>query len=350
LRFDFVVVGSGIAGLSTAYLAAVRGYRVALVGIPELMSMVAGSSSGILTYHMPSPFLEWSLETLGFYEELSGGVVERVPCIWMSRDASFVDYVASRVREGGVRIRLASSDTLKSMGVDIQFFEGEIVTLGDGFRIMVGKLLDVLTSRFVELGGAIVRGWGYLEGSRVRVGGEVVEGDSIVVAAGAWSRELLGLNNTIVYKCQAVRLEEPRVDYIVIDDTTGFYANLAQDGTLALGDGIKVVVKEPEEALKADKWVIEEVIRRAQKRGLIAGYKVAYTVSAPCLGTADTYPLVGEVRDGIYVVTALDGVGFSIAPALAKLLLDSITKGARIPEQLRPDREIEGGEPREPID
>jgi glycine/D-amino acid oxidase-like deaminating enzyme len=350
LRFEFVVVGSGIAGLSTAYMLSERGYDVALVGLPELMRIVGGSSSGILTYHMPPPFIDWSLETLDFYLRLGEGVVERTLCLWMSRDRGFVEAVSSRVRERGVRVRRASEGYLRDLGLDIVFLDDEVVTLGDGFRINVGRLVEALSSKLESMGVRIVKGWGELEGGSVRVGGEVIRGNTIIVAAGAWSREILGLHNTIIYKCQAVRLEEPRVEYMVIDDSIGFYMNKMQDNTVALGDGIKVVTGTPEEALKADKWVVEEVIGRARRRGIIAGYKIAYTVSAPCIGTGDAYPLVGKVTDNVYTITALNGVGFSIAPALARMLVDHLTKGARIPEQLNPRREIPVGEPREPID
>lgn len=349
MRFEFVIVGSGIAGLSTAYMLAERGYRVALVGLPELVAMVAGSSSGILTYHMPPPFIDWSLRTLNFYEKL-GGVVERIPCIWMSSDVEFVRYVKSRIGDNGIRIKFISGETLRDYGIEIPVFDYEVITLGDGFNIRVSRLIEVLASRVNEMGANIIRGWGVINGSTVRVGGESIVGETIIVAAGAWSRDLVGLNNTIIYKCQAVRLEEPKLKYMVIDDTIGYYANIAQDDTVALGDGIKVVVKEPEEALRADKWVIEEVIGRARRRGLISNYKISYVVSAPCIGTSDSYPVVGRVRDNIYVITALDGVGFSIAPAVAEILVDNLTRGSRIPEELKPDREMSGSEPREPID
>ncbi len=350
MRFEFIVIGSGIASLSTAYMLAERGYNVALVGIPELMRMAAGSSSGILTYHMPSPFIEWSLETLDFYLRLDGEVIVRTPCLWISRDEDFVEMVSSKVREYGVRVKRVSEDYLRSLGLDIVFLGDEVVTLGDGFRINVGRLIDSLVSKLKSMEVSIVEGWGVLDGDAVRVGDRVIRGDTIIVAAGAWSKEILGLNNTIIYKCQAVRLEEPRIEYMVIDDSIGFYINKMEDNTIALGDGIKVVVRAPEEALRADRWVMEEVISRARIRGVITEYKIAYTVSAPCIGTGDTYPLVGQVAQNIYTITALNGVGFSIAPALARILVEHLTKSSRIPEQLDPKREIKADEPREPID
>jgi len=350
LQYEFVVVGSGVAGLSTAYMLAERGYNVALVGLPELIKMVAGSSSGILTYHMPSPFLEWSLETLEFYSKLGSGIVERALCLWMSRDAGFVDVVASRVREHGVRIRRVSEDYLRGLGLEVETFEDEVITLGEGFRVNVGRLIDTLSSKLEVLGVDVVEGWGVIEDGVVRVGDRMVKGSTIIVAAGAWSRELLGLRNTILYKCQAVRLEEPKIDYMVVDDSIGYYINKMQDDTIALGDGIKVIVETPEEAFKVDRWVVEEVIRRATRRGVIASYRVAYTVSAPCIGTGDSYPLVGEVSEGVYTLTALNGVGFSITPALSRILVEHLIKGSRIPEYLDPKREIPGREPREPID
>jgi glycine/D-amino acid oxidase-like deaminating enzyme len=350
LQFEFVVIGSGVAGLSVAYMLAERGYTVALAGLPSLMRIAAGSSSGILTYHMPSPFLEWSLETLEFYSKLNAEIIERTLCLWMSRDAGFVDMVSSRVRGHGIRVRRVSEDYLRSLGFEMRTLEGEIVTVGEGFRINVGRLIDTLLSKLEVMGVDVIEGWGVIEGGVTRVNDRVVKGGSVIVAAGAWSRELLGLRNAILYKCQAVRLEEPKLGYMVIDDSIGYYINRMQDDTIALGNGIKVVVETPEEAFKADKWVVEEVLRRATKRGVIAGYRIAYTVSAPCIGTGDSYPLVGEVSEGIYTLTAFNGVGFSIAPALARILVDHLVKGTKIPEQVDPKREIEGREPVEPID
>jgi glycine/D-amino acid oxidase-like deaminating enzyme len=60
--------------------------------------------------------------------------------------------------------------------------------------------------------------------------------------------------------------------------------------------------------------------------------------------------LVGEVSEGVYTLTALNGVGFSITPALSRILVEHLIKGSRIPEYLDPKREIPGREPREPID
>ncbi|MEN2999985.1 MAG: FAD-dependent oxidoreductase [Acidilobaceae archaeon] len=347
MRYDFVVVGSGIAGLSVSYMLAERGYNVSLVGLPELTSMVAGSSSGILTYHMREPFLSWALRTADIYEGL-GRVVERVDSVWFSTNSDLVRAVGARLEERGLGVRRDEERARELLG-NYRSFDGEGVFVAEAFRIRVRDLIEALVSRARAAGVTIVQGWGKLGDEGVLVGNERAEGE-VVLASGAWAKETLGLPGLIVYKCQAVRLKGPRLWSMIIDDVLDYYVNLFQDGALAVGDGANVVTATPEDALWPDKALLEEVVGRARRRGIIGSYEISRYVSAPCIGTRDTFPLVGKLREGLYVLTAFDGVGFSIAPALAEMLADHLHRGTPLPPQLDPKRELEPGEPVEPID
>lgn len=326
-----------------------RGYRVALVGTPELMILVGGSSSGILTYHMDEPFIEWSLRTLDFYRRIDdGSILEAGPSLWFSPSEAFVRKVLGRVAEAGLKYKILDSDQVRGLPFKT-VEEDEVIVVAELYTMAVGRLFKSILNMMGDLDVEIVEGWGTLKGDTVTVRGENLRGE-VIVAAGPWSKGLANLENTIIYKCQAARLEEPKIDYAIIDDVKGYYASRTEDNTIALGDGIKTLVEEPEEAFKPDKRVIEEIIRRAESRGIIAKPKISYTVSAPCIGTGDSYPLVGEAREGVYVITALDGVGFSIGPALAELLVEHLTRGAKIPGELDPKRKIDNKSPIEPVD
>ncbi|MCS7106964.1 MAG: FAD-binding oxidoreductase [Acidilobaceae archaeon] len=348
MRYDFVIVGSGVAGLSASFMLAERGYRVSLVGLPGLTSMVAGSSSGILTYHMREPFLSWAIRTAEIYESLGQMIVEKVDSVWFSTDLDFVRAVEVKLAEKGLRVRRDEEKARELLG-SYRSFEGEKALVADAFRLRVKDLIDALTSRAVSAGVAILEGWGKVGDGGVYLKNERIEGE-VIVAAGAWAKEVLGLPGLIVYKCQAARLGSPRLWSMVIDDVLDFYVNLFHDGTIAVGDGVNVVTATPEDALWPDKALLEEIIERARKRGIIGSYEVSRYVSAPCVGTRDTFPLVGELKEGLYVLTAFDGVGFSIAPALAEALADHLHRGTPLPPQVDPKRELEPGEPVEPVD
>jgi sarcosine oxidase subunit beta len=45
--------------------------------------------------------------------------------------------------------------------------------------------------------------------------------------------------------------------------------------------------------------------------------------------TPDHQPLLGEVRDGVYIAAGFSGHGFMIAPAVARILVDAIVDGRR---------------------
>ncbi len=348
MNYDFIVLGSGISGLSTALMLGEKGYRVALVGTPELMVLVGGSSSGILTYHMDEPFIDWSLRTLDFYKRIDGkSILKAGPSLWFSPSEPFVRKTLNRVAEAGLKYRILDSDQVREL--PFKTVEGEIIAMAELYTIAVGRLFKGILKIVGDVNVEIVEGWGSLKENTVTVRGETLRGE-VIVAAGPWSKEIVNLENTIIYKCQAVRLEEPQIDYTIIDDVKGYYASKTEDNTIALGDGIKIEVKEPEEAFKPDNCVVEEIIRRAESRGIISKPKISYTVSAPCIGTGDSYPLVGEVKEGVYVITALDGVGFSIGPALAELLVEHLTRGAKIPGELDPKRNIGNKNPIEPVD
>ncbi|MEM1869372.1 MAG: FAD-binding oxidoreductase [Acidilobaceae archaeon] len=349
MRYDFVVVGSGIAGLSVSHMLAERGYKVALVGIPELTSIVASSSSGILTYHMPEPFISWAFETLKYYLRLEDSIIEVVDSLWFSRELMFMSSVVNKLLEEGVKAKYVSIDYAREFLGNIKLFDDENIVHIEGYRINIKRLIDTLITKIRELNVEVKSRWGNITMEGVRVGNDIIRGD-IIVAAGPWSIDLVETQNIIVYRCQAVRLEEPRINVMVIDDTIGYYVNKAYDNTIALGDGIKLVVNRPEEALKPDDSITIEVLERARKRGLISKYKIAYIASAPCVGTGDSYPLVGRLREGLYILTAFDGVGFSIAPALASMLVDYIDKGSKLPLEADPLRKISSREPIEPID
>lgn len=340
-----MVVGSGVSAISLSHLLAERGYSVALAGIPDLLSKVAKSSSGILTYHMKEPFLSLSMMTYEYYMRFAPSAVEMIPSIWMSRDKDFMMSVLQKISEKGFSWELL--DGAEELGLSI--IEGETIARADAIRINVSTLIDELVKRLSERGVRVLRGWAKLSSGGVEVGSERISGD-VVVSAGPWSKELLDLKAASIYKCEAYRLTGPELKEMIIDDTLDYYVNVAHDGTVAIGDGANVTVDLPEDAFEADIEMLDSILMRARKRGLLRDHSVAYAVSAPCIGTSDSYPLLGEVREGTYVFTGFDGVGFSIAPGLAYLMVDFLTGSAALPREMDVNREISEGAPVEPVD
>lgn len=340
-----MVIGSGIAAISLSSILAERGYGVTLVGIPDLSSKIAKSSSGILTYHMKEPFLSLSLRTYEYYKRFAPSAVETVSSVWMSKDKAFMMNILEKTSEAGLGWRVI--DSAESLGISL--LDGETMVLADAIRINVGLLMEELSRRLAELDVKVLRGWGRLSAAGVEVRGETVRG-SIIVAAGPWSKELLNLEGASIYKCEAYRLTGPRVDVMIIDDTLDYYVNAAYDGTVAVGDGANIVVDVPEDAFEADIDLLDGVLHRARRRGILRDHSIAYAVSAPCIGTSDSYPLLGEVREDLYAFTGFNGIGFSVAPGFAQLMADFLSGTSRLPEEIDVNRKIPEGAPREPVD
>ncbi|WP_069807587.1 FAD-dependent oxidoreductase [Vulcanisaeta thermophila] len=233
-----------------------------------------------------------------------------------------------------------------SAGAKMEFIEerhairgvvnGEVMVMARGgdHLIRIQRLMERLRERpnFIR-GRASLK----LVGNELRVivNGEVLKGDYVILASGAWNSLLiksLGLNAPLKpYKCQAAAFMTMRgLGFIVYDYVLGMYmrpldATAFREHIVVAGDG-NAAIKGLGAGDGVDPWFTEEITRKVRLRlgvALPVASRYGY-----CELTPDTLPLVGPWGvDDLYVIGGFDGYAAEVGPALAKALVNYIIRG-----------------------
>jgi glycine/D-amino acid oxidase-like deaminating enzyme len=356
-QYDFIVVGAGIAGSFLALELSKRS-KVLLVDKGSLLGGATASAAEIITLQLPKPFLTWTLDSLKMYEEI-GAPIRRIEAILATTEKCAERYLRILSSSNVETWVLTRSEAARESGLELKDVEGYvfIATLDalldtGGLGNLMRYLLDMNNVDLVEDVPAKVKG------SRVIVGDKEVEASgAIIVSAGAWTPEVLNMESTRLAGSRLYRFEAHSVEIgksvktIFYEDSSGSYLVPESSKTVTVGDGTNETINSPEEGFTPRPGSVYEVLEGLSK--VVADVETAVprtSWSAPCLITGDGWPVVGKVRDNVYVLSGLNGVGLMIAPALARILANHLLKGYRIPQRLNPLREVSPweGPPKEP--
>ncbi|MFB6126407.1 MAG: NAD(P)/FAD-dependent oxidoreductase [Halolamina sp.] len=154
--------------------------------------------------------------------------------------------------------------------------------------------------------------------------------DAVLVACGAWTGRVLADAGVPValkpYRVQALTAGRPYDGPMAYDATAGAYFRPHPTGLLA-GDGTVPEAVDPDAYDRtADDWFVEDVDALLAHR---AGYDLAVerAWAGVCTATPDRDPLLGELRDGLYVAAGWQGHGFMRAPATAEAVVAEMVGG-----------------------
>ena len=196
--------------------------------------------------------------------------------------------------------------------------------------------------------------WNPFGGSRARGsskrGAEGFGPGNAVVAAGAWSKQILRTVGHPLplapYRTQAAVLRPatgPALFPSVHDIDTDVYARPEANGRLLAGDGTRLVEVDPETFQSgADESFVAHLAETFQHR--FPGWADAELVRAwagVCTSTPDRRPIVGPVKnaEGLYTVVGFNGFGVMRAGGVAQRLAELIAAGGELDralERLRP--------------
>jgi glycine/D-amino acid oxidase-like deaminating enzyme len=181
----------------------------------------------------------------------------------------------------------------------------------------------------------------------------VADHDAVVVAVGAHTPGLLSAAGVAVpvkpYRVQALtaRVDGREGDDtatgeygapMVYDATAGFYARPHETGVLA-GDGTELRAADPDDYDQSgDEEFRRTIVDRLRER-LSVEPSVERAWAGLCTATPDRDPLVGAVREDLFVAVGWHGHGFMRAPAVGELLAEAVLAGDRAPvPAFDPDR------------
>ncbi|MFC7072711.1 NAD(P)/FAD-dependent oxidoreductase [Halovenus rubra] len=356
------VVGAGAVGLTTALDLASERTDVTVYEADT----VAGGSSGRAAGVCYNAFAAEPNATLGQEAidrfrafEADGAPFTECPYVWLAQtgDNTKVDLVREgiqRMQELGVEAEELDAATLTERFPALRTDDVAVggVTAGGGYTD-AGKYTAWLADRARDAGVSIEEETPVsieTEPPAVRLAGSgdsrrVV--DTVIVAAGAHSKELLAAVDVSIpmkpYRVQALVGEvsvggkpagwEP----IVYDTSADCYLRPHAEGLLA-GDGTEECEANPDNYQRdANAEFSENLAARVTHRIPDCGLEVDRAWAGLCTATPDRDPLVGEVRDGVYVATGFQGQGFMRSPAIGRRLADEVLGGDGI-EAFDPSR------------
>jgi len=346
---EVAVVGAGAIGATAAYDLARDGVDVTLYDRGGVASGATGRAAGIC----------YDAFADGLDAELAGEAIERFRALSGDDTFPFVEcpYVWL-AREGDTGRANAIRDQVRRMqdnGVVALEMDGD--ALGERFSAL--RTDDVAVAGIVGAAGyvdpaaytaclaAAATGAGTTletdtpvdvrtDPTRViRPDGTAHEVDAVVVAAGARTKALLadaGISLAVKpYRVQALVADSDLAEPMCYDATGGFYLRPHADGVL-VGDGTENREADPDGYDRdADPDFADDLREQVTHRvpGLADG-GLERAWAGLCTATPDRDPLVGAVRNGLYVATGFQGHGFMRAPAIGQRLAAEIVGGSGI--------------------
>lgn len=364
---EVAIVGAGAVGLTTAYDLARQGADVTVYERGAVASGSSGRAAGVCY----SAFASRPDATLG------AEAIERFHA-FASEGAPFTScpYVWLAQRGDDQRIRLIQDGIERMAELGVEAVELDTGELAERFPTL--QTDDVAIAGMTEQGGYTDPGE-YTEwlASRVRDAGVTIrehtpveiatdpprvrfrdeqskqteqDVDTLVVAAGAHTKQILGDVGVPIamkpYRVQAlvgtVSVSEAtrgtlgdneRATHwkpMWYDASAECYARPHPDGLLA-GNGTEEVEADPDSYDRdADDGFDTDLGARVTHRMPDCTLDVQRAWAGLCTATPDRNPLVGKLRDSLYIATGFQGQGFMRSPAIGRRLADEILGGEGI--------------------
>jgi glycine/D-amino acid oxidase-like deaminating enzyme len=338
-RAEVVVIGGGVTGCSCAVTLAERGVKVRLYEAREIAGGASGRNGGFALRGAAAPYdearrdlgderarrlMELTERSLDRMEELAGDAFRRVGSLRLAFDSDERD--ALRREHDALRDHGFTVEWVDELEPPLdQLYLGAILHPGDG-SIQPARWVRRLAAHAVNAGAEIRE--------RERVTIEELDADAIVVACDGFIPQLLPELPMRATRGQVLATEplrEQRYD-------RPHYARGGFDYWQQLPDGRLVIGGNRDASLRTEDTEVEETTSLIQRRlealvEQLVGYRPEVTDRwAGIWGTTpDLMPLVGEVRDRVWVAGGYSGHGNALGLACGDLVARAIL-GERLPE------------------
>jgi sarcosine oxidase subunit beta len=358
------IVGGGAVGVTAAYDLARRGEEVVVYEKDRIAGGSTGRAAGVLYDAFAAPEdARIGDRAIERFREFSGeGDFEfrETPYVWFAhegdeRRAEAIREQVPRMQDAGRNVALADPDDLRERFPAADWSEAGVAAVAENAGHTDPASYAALLARKAREAGAEIRtdtevrlDADALAVERVGRAGEDEEttGDSdesesvdaILVATGAHTKRLLAVAGIPVplkpYRVQALTAgfdAERREDLpMCYDATAGYYLRPHPEGLLA-GDGTEEVESDPDDwTREADREFCEMTCERLGRRlGEFGAVREAW--AGLCVATPDRDPLLGELRDGLFVAAGWQGHGFMRAPALGEAVAEAIRDENPVP-------------------
>jgi D-amino-acid dehydrogenase len=339
-----VVIGSGVAGAATAFALARRGVAVTVVAAEHEGTATAAGAGIIAPWATALAGPSYRLYAAGaaFYPTLverlaAAGVAEvgyhRAGAVVVDADERALDAIAQRLAERradapamGTVERVTGRDVFPPLSAELHG-----LFLSGGARVDGRALRAGLLSAAQRLGAHRVAASAQLDrDGTVRLDGERLRADAVVVAAGAWTNELLAP--------LAVRLPVAPQRGQLVHLQLAVAATAEWPAVLPAGSHYLVPFAAGRVVVGATRETGSGFDARVTAAGLHEVLASALRV-APGLADASVletrvglrplaegrWPLLAEVAPGVHVVTGLGSAGLTMGPLVGELCAARLT-------------------------
>jgi sarcosine oxidase subunit beta len=350
------IVGGGAVGVTAAYDLARWGADVTLYEKDEIAGGSTGRAAGVLYDAFASPEdARVGDRAIERFREFSGeGDFEfrETPYVWFAREgderrADAIREQVPRMRDAGRDVSFADREELRERFPAANWRDVGIAAIAENAgHTDPESYAALLAEKASEAGAAIRTGVeAELDADALSVEESGVDGsasesfDAILVAAGAHTKRLLAIAGIPValkpYRVQALTVgfgDERRADLpMCYDATGGYYFRPHPEGLLA-GDGTEEVESDPDDWKREADREFREIIRERLGHRLGEFGATRESWAGLCVATPDRDPLLGEVREGLYVAAGWQGHGFMRAPALGEAAAEAVFTENPLPE------------------
>jgi sarcosine oxidase subunit beta len=341
------IVGGGAVGVTAAYDLARYGADVTLYEKGEIAGGSTGRAAGVLYDAFASPEdARVGNRAIERFREFSGeGDFEfrETPYVWFAREgdekrADAIREQVPRMQERGRDVSLVEPETLAEWFPAVNWRDVGVAAVAENAgRADTASYADLLAAKARDAGAEIRTGEEVqIDADGLRVESVGSEGasesfDAILVAAGAHTKRLLAVAGIPVplkpYRVQALTAgfaAERRADLPMLYDATGgYYLRPHADGLLA-GDGTEQVESDPDDWNRdADPEFCEMTCEQLGHRlGEFRATRESW--AGLCVATPDRDPLLGELREGLFVAAGWQGHGFMRSPALGEAAAEAV--------------------------
>jgi sarcosine oxidase, subunit beta len=327
---DVVVVGAGIVGLSIAFQLSRRGASVKVLDRAGIGAGASGVQPGGVRQQWGTRVnCLLARESMGFYagaRELLSMRVDPRFCACGYLFLAHSDSALRRIRENvglqnelGIDSQIVAPAEAAELvpGLDVASVVGAAWGPNDGYFDRPQSLVEALGALAdVQIGEVIeVRDEGAV---RLATGGEL-QADAVVVAAGVETPRLLPelpirAETRLLFFSEPIR--ERLLDPLVVSPERHFAAKQLGDGRVLASD---LAARGPEDGGRANvRTAFEELLPQLVFVAFPTVVEGLYDI------TPDHQAILGRVRDRVWVAAGFSGHGFMVAPAVGRIIADSV--------------------------
>ena len=363
-RYDVVIVGAGVHGLSTAYYLGKLGIKnVAVLDKGYVGGGASARSTAILRANYLTPEgIPFFRESLKLYERLS----QELDYNLLFSQGGRLDLGHAESAVFGLRMRAEFNQML---GVDSRLIgPDEIKELVPPLDLREGKPLPVIAALYHPPGGTIRHDavvWGYARGAD-RLGAELhpftevtgitrergrvtgvetaagpISANTVVSATAGWSSTVAAMVGQelpiVTHPLQAFVTEplKPFLDVTISSANLHVYAYQTDRGEIVIGGGVD---HYPTYSQRSGLHMLEELaVNTLELLPALRNVKVMRQWAGLCDMTPDYAPIMGVVEgvEGFVLSCGWGTWGFKAAPIAGKSIAELVATG-RTPALIRP--------------